>query len=867
MSRKNIYPPRLADRFLQWFCSDEVLETLQGDLYELYEKRRERRGKLLADIYYAFDVLSALRPFAFEKKRSNSNYTGMLRHTFLISFRSFLRYKASFFINLTGLSIGLLSVILIYLWVHDEMSYDKFHVNNDRLFLIQRNINAGNGIITTPANSTLLPEALKSEMPGLEYVVPVRPVPPAVVSSEGEFMKANGWFVGKDFLNAFTYKIISGDPGKVLMDKYSMVISKELAIKLFGSPEKSLGKMLEWDLDGFGGTHIVSGVFEKPKANASEEFDFLVTYEAFLERNRMDVNWDSNPIMTYLTLKPGVDVDEFSIKLNDFYSEKRGLEIADFSHMFLQKFSDSYLYGRFENGVVTGGRIDYVILFSIIAGIILVIACINFMNLSTARASRRLKEVGIKKAFGVSKRAIALQYLSESTLLAIISLVIAFVLAFLLVPAFNSITGKHLTLAEDGWNLFFFGFSTVLITGLISGSYPALYLSGLKVVETLKGKLHTRGGELWIRKGLVVFQFAISILLITGVAVVYMQLHLVQTKNLGFRKDHVLTFSWPRKQNQDMQLFLEEVRNTPGVVNASSTSEPIVDVRSTSGGHAWQGQTPSENEIQFAGLNVGYDAFETLGIEVTKGRVFSKEFGDEENSIVLNEKAIESMGLEDPVGKWMELFGRRHKIIGVVKDFHFQSMHESIKPMFVVLNPKYTGVVNIRVKAESGSETIAAIQDRYQEHNAGVPFEFKFLDDAYQSLYASEQRVADLSGYFASIAIVLSCLGLFGMAAFAAERRQKEIGIRKVLGAGVFSIIKLLSGDFAKMVVLAIVISLPVSYLIAKEWLDSFAYRIALEWWFFASAGLVALLIASVSVGSQTLKAATANPVKSLKTE
>ncbi|MEQ6121723.1 ABC transporter permease [Reichenbachiella sp. MALMAid0571] len=856
--------PKWPERLLRAFCSERVLEYLQGDVYELYEIRLKRLGKFRAQLYLILDVLSAFRPLFFKSNWSNSNTITMLKYNLILAIRGFKRYKSTFFINLTGLSIGLVSVLMIYLWVHDEMSFDKFHVKKDRLYQVMTNTSSENGILTHGSTSTLLPDALRSEIPEVEYVVPVRPMPVAIISSEEVQVKASGQFAGKNFFDVFTYKILVGNQQNVLQDKYSMVISEELAIKLFGTPEKSLGKSVEWKLDNFGGTHIISGVWEKPKQNSSAQFDFLVSHEAFLERSRMDNSWDSNPIAAYLTLKPDTNLDLFNSKLSDFYNKKRGNDIAEYPSMFLQKFSDKYLYGRYENGKVAGGRIDYVILFSIVAIFILVIACINFMNLSTAQASKKQKEVGIKKAFGISRIMIAFQYISESILLSALSLVVALVVGFLLLPEFNHISGKQLTM-NGGWVLFLFGFCVVLITGLISGSYPAFYLSGMKAVEILKGKLHTTVSELWIRKGLVVFQFSISVLLIVGVLVVYKQMNLVQNKNLGFSKEHVITFSWPRQQNENMQLFLEQVRNTPGIINTSSTSEPIINVQSTSSGHGWEGQQANEEEIQFTGLNVNYNISETLDIELAEGRLFSKEFASDRNAVVLNETAINAMGLTDPVGQWMELFGMRREIIGVVKDFHFQSMHESIKPMFMVFNPGYAGTINIRLNANSENGTIATIESLYQSFNVGVPFEFNFLDDSYQNLYESEMRVSGLSKYFASVAIVLSCLGLFGLATFTAERRTKEIGIRKILGLSVFGIVKMLTGDFSKMVLVAIIISLPLAYFMAEKWLDGFAYHVDLEWWFFAVSGLATLTIALITVGWQTLKVAQINPSDCLR--
>jgi putative ABC transport system permease protein len=858
------HPPNRPLQFLRWFCREVYLEEIEGDLTEVFEKQAEISTRK-AKWRFTWSVIKYLRPEFMKLFRTGHpiNPIDMFHHNFLITYRNFLRYKSSFIINLIGLSTGLASLLMIYLWVYDEMSFDKFHKKDDRLFQVMRNTPApGNSIETHGSNSVLLPPALTAEMPEVEYVVPLRPAPAGIVSADKERVKATGWFVGKDFFNLFSYELLQGNPDQVFHDKYNVVISDELAYKLFGAIDNCVGKTMLWNLDHFGGTHIVSGVFKTPRQNVSDKFDFLITHELFLEKNRMDVNWDSNPILTCLTLKPGVALADFNNKLNHFYHSKRG---ADADHMFLKRYSDQYLYGRYENGKPAGGRIDYVILFSIIALFILIIACINFMNLCTARASRRFKEVGIKKAVGALRRTLIVQHLSESMFMAILSLITAVFLVIILLPQFNLLTGKHIVLVPE-WKLMLGALIIVVFTGLISGSYPAFYLSKFKPVDVLKGRLTTSSSELWVRNGLVVFQFSISILLIVAVAIVYWQLDFVQTKNLGYNKANTVAFEKPGNLTQQLESFLSEAKNIHGVVNASSGQGSVTDITSTSWGHSWEGQINTD-EVKFSGVTVNYEYIETLGIQIKEGRSFSRDFGKEESTVILNEAAIEAMQITDPVGKWMNLFGTKREIIGIVKDFHFQSMYEEIKPIFMLCNPTYTNTILVKIQSGTGQETMASLEKLFHRYNPGVPFEIKFLDDSYQALYVSEQRIAGLSKYFASIAIVISCLGLFGMAAFTAERRTKEIGIRKTLGASEWGIVRMLSRDFTIIVLIAIVISLPISYFLAKLWLANFAYRIHPEWWFFLGAGLIALVVAWLTIGMQTIKAAHVNPAECLKSE
>ena len=860
-------PPYRALQFLRWFCREDYVEEIEGDLTELFEKQYQN-SPARAKRNFVWSVIRYFRPEFIKSFKSNlsPSFTDMFRHNLLITYRNFLRYKSSFFINLFGLSTGLAAVLLIYLWVHDELSFDKFHKNNDRLYQVMRNLAEGPGVIHTfDGNSDLLAPALGEEMAEIEFVVPVsRPFPHGILSSGERSLKATGKFVGKDFFKVFSFPLRQGDKVQVLLEKYAIVISDALAIKLFGSTDNVVGKTITWDQKPHEGVYVVSGVFEASGYHSSEHSDFLLNHEKFREKNNQ--YWDNNNVQTFLTLREGVDVDQFNDKIRDFVRQKfqalYGKEHLHFiATLFLRPYADKYLYNRYENGVQAGGRIDYVILFSTVALFILVIACINFMNLSTARASRRLKEVGIKKAIGAFRKTLVFQYISESMLLAFLSLLTSVLLAFLLLPRFNLITGKQLTLGVDP-NLILGALIITLITGFISGSYPALYLSGFKPVEILKGKLNIPSGELWARRGLVIFQFTISILLIVSVVVIYRQIDFVQSKNLGYVTDNVMTIEQQGKLNESLESFLLEAKNIPGVVNASTMWNDIGFPGST-GRVNWQGK---KDRMEFNIMEVGYDLVEVLEIKIKEGRSFSKTFSSENSKLILNEMAVESMGLTDPLGKTVNLWDQDYQIIGVAKNFHIESLYESVQPCLIKVVP-HAGNIVVKIQAGTERQTISGLEKLYHKYNPGISFDFKFLDDEYQALYVAEQKVADLSMYFAAIAILISCLGLFGLAAFTAERRTKEIGIRKILGCSELGIISLLSGDFTRMVLISITIALPVSFFLAKYWLESFAYRIKLEWWFFIGAGLIALLVAWITVGMQTVKAARINPAQSLKEE
>jgi ABC-type antimicrobial peptide transport system permease subunit len=466
---------------------------------------------------------------------------------------------------------------------------------------------------------------------------------------------------------------------------------------------------------------------------------------------------------------------------------------------------------------------------------------------------------------GASRKTLIFQYLGESLSLTGVSLLLAIMLVELFLPQFNEITGKNLTL-QFSLQLILILSAITLLTGLLAGSYPAIYLSGFNPVDVLKGRLLASAGEVWVRKGLVTFQFFLSVVLMVAVVVVYKQIEYVQTKNLGYEKDQILTFPKEGKVAENLEAFLAEVKNIPGVVNASSLEHSMVKGENATYDLQWEGKNPEEM-IRFEKVSASYDIIETLGIEMAAGRAFSRNFGSDQSRIILNESAIKAMGLKDPVGKVIGFEGKEMQVVGVTKDFHFESLHEPVKPLLFALAPDFTHTIVVKIEAGKEGEATRQLQERYARFNPGFVLDFKFLDAAYQNLYTAEKQVSLLSRYFAGLAILISCLGLFGLAAFTAERRVKEIGIRKVLGASALNIIYLLSGDFTKWVLLAICVALPVSFFLVQRWLSNFAYSIDLEWWVLPAAGALTLLIALLTVSFQAVKAALMNPVKSLRSE
>lgn len=785
----------------------------------------------------------------------------MFRHNLLLIYRTFKRFKSTFLINMLGLSTGLACALLIYLWVSDELSVDKFHANDSRLFQVVERIQMPDEIKIAPHTAGLLGETIKEKMPEVEYAVSGRLLREDKILSVGDQnIKASGMYASRDFFNTFSYNLTQGDEDQVLTDKNAIVISDELAMNLFNNTQNVVGKMVEFQHDK---QFMVSGVFNKVPVNSSVQFDFVLSFEEFKEINPNALNWKNNSSAIYVVLKEGSNIEKFNNKIAGLVKNETGDSLRTLT---TRPYSQPYLYGKYENGVLVGGRIEHVKLFSIIALAIMLIACINFMNLSTAKASTRLREIGVKKSLGADRKTLARQYLGESMLMTFLSLIMAFLIVQLCINQFNQITGKQLALHFD-INFLLSVLGITVFTGLIAGSYPALYLSGFNPVAVLKGKLNTSVGEVWARKGLVVFQFTISIVLIVGVLVVYKQIEFVQNRNLGYEKDNILYFDIEGKIAEKLETFLSEVKRIPGIVNASSMGQNIVGSGlNTFGIDHWEGKK-ADDRIIFEMRPVAYDMIETLGIQMAEGRSYSKQFSTEDSKIIFNEAAIEAMGLKDPIGKVVVIQGTNLEIIGVAKDFHFASLHEEVNPLFFVLRPSWTHKLMVKIEAGKERESIAQLQQIYQEQNPGFPFAYQFLDDTYQAQYVAEQRVGILARYFAGLAIIISCLGLFGLAAFTAERRLKEIGIRKILGSTQSGIVYLLSGEFTKIVFTSIVIALPASYFIATYWLGSFAFRIELHWWYFVGAGLIALIVALLTVGTQAVKAARVNPVNSLRAE
>ena len=793
----------------------------------------------------------------------------MIKSYFKIAWRNLLKDRQFTLLNLLGLSVGLACALLIGLWVADELSMEKYNANDARLYQVRVSHMVDNGIQTGQYTPGILGKALKAEIPEIEDASSVLPAswfnPGGIVSLGDKKLKAKPQYVDSNFFNIFTCPVVQGDRRQLFVDKQGVFVSSAFAKTMFGNTDNIIGKRIHYDEYEFTGDFVIRGVYEPNPANATEQFDVLFNYAIALEKRPGLNEWGNMDPHTFVLLRPGVNVAALNKKIAGFIPRKAGK--ANDASISLTRFSDRYLYDRYENGVQSGGRIVYVRFFTLLAIFILVIACINFMNLSTAKAAYRAKEVGIKKVVGAGRPALILQYLGESLLLSLLSLGVGVVIMYLLLPVFNEITGKQLTLHFSPGTVFAV-LGMTIVTGLIAGSYPAFYLSGFRPVAVLKGTVRTSLGELWARKGLVVFQFTLSVIFIAGVLVVYRQITYIQSRDLGYNRNNVINFEIPLDRDSAKlsaaAAFVSELRNLPGVVNAAGYSHTLMGDHGEIGGLQWAGK-PANLTMDFGNIEVGYNFLETAGIKLIAGRNFSQN-ANADHEIIMNETAIKAMGLKNPIGTVVRFWDEKREIVGVAADFNFESLYEPVKPAFFrsyIVGPS----VMVRLKAGNEEQTIARVKAAYTRFNPGMTFEYKFLDEDYARWYASEIRVGLLSRYFAGLAILISCLGLFGLAAFTAQKRKKEIGIRKVVGASTARVAYLLGKEFLILVLVSLAIAFPLVALGMHKWLNEFAYRAPIGLEIFWITAFAALAITLLTISFQAIKAASANPAESLRTE
>ena len=785
----------------------------------------------------------------------------MIRNFFKIALRNIWKHKGYSFINIAGLAVGMASCLLIGLWVLDELSYDRFHANAKDLYRVDENQHYSGRLFHVTVTPHPLGPALKAEIPEIKDSTRLV-YPGTVLLRRGEKVHFERGLASVDpsFLNMFSFPIVRGDFKSALATPDSIVITQKIARKYFGD-EDPLGKILNIDNQS---DFKVTAVTKDVPANSSIQFDMLIPYEFLKKIGYTNEDWGSNSIRTFVQLQPKASLAEankkvFGLIRSHASDSGTDLELTLFTRLHLHD------YWGYEKTV---GAIQYVYIFSIIALFVLVIACVNFMNLATARSANRAKEVGLRKVVGALRGNLVRQFFGESIVFALLALVLASVLAWAALPMFNTLSAKQIGFGTAGSGALLLVLAGItLFTGLLAGSYPALFLSSFQPVRVLKGSLVSRGGGAMFRKILVVFQFTLSISLIIGTMVISKQLHFMRTRPLGYDKENLVTLYLRGETAKSYETLRNELQKTKGVLAVTGCNELPSSIGSNSGGSNWDGKDPQFSLLISMNV-VDYDFVETMGIAMASGHGFNRAYpGDLKSGFLVNEEVAKIMKKDPVVGERFEFLGVKGKIVGVMKNFHFDSLRNKVEPLAMLLDPSRLDNVIVRVSPEGIPATLAEIGKTWSRVIPGYPFEYEFFNAEFDRIYRAEERIGGLVRIFAVLTIFVACLGLFGLASYAAEQRTREIGIRKVLGASVTHVSGLLCRQFLILVGVAALISWPAAYFVMKSWLGGYAYRTTLTAWIFIFSGILALTVAMLTVGYQAVRAASADPVKAIKYE
>ncbi|MBN9298476.1 MAG: ABC transporter permease [Filimonas sp.] len=786
----------------------------------------------------------------------------MFKNYLKIAVRNLLKSKSFSFINITGLAVGMAGVILILLWMQNELSIDQYHENKDRIYAVWNKAVFDGKIQCWSVTPKPLAAAMKQDYPEIEQVTRKRGADGLLLTVKEKKLVASGSFVDSNFLNVFTFPLVQGNKNSVLKNMSSIVITEKLAKRLFGNEDPMNKTILIDSSDNF----TVTGVLKDLPNTTDFAFDYLIPWSYSTKLGWDDQYWGNNSVKTYAELKPGVNIAAFGNKVKDV--TKRHSKNEEDVEVFLHPMAKWHLYSSFENGKIAGGKIVVVRMFGLIALFILVIACINFMNLSTARSEKRAKEVGIRKVVGAGKKLLIGQFIGESVLLSFIAGLFALLLVQLSLGAFNDLVNKQLYVPYASPWFWLSAIAFILITGLLAGSYPAFYLSSFKPVSILKGTFKSSGALVTPRKVLVVLQFSFAISLIISTIIVQKQIVYAQQRQSGYVRDGIVYTFLKGDLEKNYSLVRNELLSSGAVTSVTKTSAPLTEGWSNSWGIGWEGKEPN-SKIVLDRYVADNNIVKTAGFKLVAGRDFDLDaYKTDSLGIILNESAVKVMGFKDPIGKIVKDNGRDWHVVGVIQDFILQSPYQPTVPMVIEGAMGWFNVIHMRLNgANSATANMAKVEAIFKKYNPAYPFDYRFIDEEYAQKFDGEKRTAKFVGLFAALTIFISCLGLFGLAAYMAENRVKEIGVRKVLGASIFSITTLLSKDFVKLVVIAILIASPMAWYGMNKWLDGYAYRIQVSWWLFAMAGFGAIFIALITVSYQSVKAAMANPVKSLRSE
>src|SRR5688572_2246133 len=875
MTKNKTIPPKLATRVLLFFLREDLAEEVQGDLDEKFYSTSRNASLTKAKLVYWYQVLHYMRPFAIRKMRYHQlNHYDMYRSYLKIGWRNLLKNKSYSTINIGGLAVGMAVAMLIGMWVFDELSFDKYHRNYDRIGRIIRT-GTMNGVTGT---TTYLPFALGEELTtkyggNFKHVIMSWPVRDHILSFNDKVDSYAGGFVEPGAPEMFTFKMLKGTL-QGLKDPHSILLSASLSKILFGD-EDPIGKHMRIDnrMDV-----SVTGIYEDlPHNSHFYKAQFFAPWDLLVSVNDWMVGqgFGNNFLDIYVELAPSTDFKNAtaSIKdaiLNNIRDDKEYVAINP--QVFVHPMSKWHLQSEWKNGELTGGLLQFVWLFGIVGVFVLLLACINFMNLSTARSEKRAKEVGIRKTMGSFRFQLVHQFFSESFLVVILAYVFASLIVLVSIGWFNELAGKQMTMPWS--SSYFWGLSVafILVTGLLAGSYPAIYLSSFKPVSVLKGAFRAGRFASMPRKALVVLQFTVSVTLVIGTIIVYQQIQYAKDRPVGYTREGLLMVQMTSPDySPKLTTLRDELKNSGVVDEVALCTGPTTEVWSSNGGFRWRDKDPNQ-QAEFATLAVTHEYGKTVGWQFVDGRDFSRDLASDSTGFVITEGAASVMNLKNPVGEivhwapgWMP--AKDYKIIGVIKNITMTSPFSDQLPTVYFINESYN-VINIRINPSSGMpDALSKIGSVFKRVVPTVPFDYKFADEEYSAKFAAEERIGKLASVFSALAIMISCLGLFGLASFVAEQRTKEIGIRKVVGASVFNLWKLLSKDFVVLVVISCLIAILPSYYLLSSWLKNYEYRAEISWWIFALTFAVSLVITLLTVSFQAVKAALMNPVNSLRSE
>lgn len=796
----------------------------------------------------------------------------MLKNYFKVLFRNIFKSKVFSLINLTGLSIGMGAAILILLWISNELSMERFHEKGDRIYVMYNRDADPSGKRWAWNNTPkVLAPTIKKDYPEVEDVVRYNNITFLLSSGEKKINK-RGAFTDSGFLKMFSLPLIKGNKETALNSPNSIVLTEKFAKAFFGN-EDAMGKIIKVD-----SVHncVVTGVLKDLPNNTLFSFDYLLPWHYMKKLDWDDDNWQNNSVRTYILLKEGSSQAAFDKKIRTItIDHTKSSGNPSTTEVFTQPLNRFYLYGKSDNGELVGGQIDLVRLFGIIAAFILLIACINFMNLSTARSEKRAKEVGIRKVAGAGRGMLAFQFICESIMLSLMAFVIALLLVQLSLKSFNELVNKQLFIDYKDVLFWLASAGFILLTGIVAGSYPAFYLSSFTPVKVLKGTFKKVNALVAPRKVLVVVQFTFAIILIIATCIVVRQIQYGLNRDTGYDRNDLIYAFTQGDTDKHYQSIKAELLNSGAVLSLTQSQNPITQRWGDSWGFEWEGSSEADQKIDFLRLGSDADFAKTMGVKIIEGRdIDIYNYATDSNAVLLNESAIKAMRLKNPIGtkiKWVgDTSGRFLNVVGVVNDFIIESPFDQAISPIMVFGPGngFSQVIHMKLnKGREASANIATIEKIFKKFNPDYPFDYVFTDESYANKFKSTEQMGKLASLFAGLTIFISCLGLFGLAAYMAESRIKEIGVRKVLGASVFTITSLLSKDFLKLVLISFVIATPIAWYFMNGWLSEFSYRIGIEWWVFALAGFASAMIALLTVGYQAISAARSNPVKSLRSE